>query len=254
MKTNIRYILLTALRDWLFGGLLLGVIIATLISGAMGEMTLVEPEKLKITYASASSRLVLVIGLIVFVCFHVRNAFDSKEIDVFLSRPISRPNLVMSYWLGFSVVACLLLIPTVILLYFFGALSVSGFLLWAGSFLLEIWLIVAVALFCAFTLRSAVTAVMASLGFYVLSRMMGFFLATAHSSLLFRSAKLNEISRLSMEILATVVPRLDFFAKSGWLVYGPGETLELWRFGLQAVIFIPLLLVAAIIDFRRKQF
>jgi ABC-type transport system involved in multi-copper enzyme maturation permease subunit len=253
MKTNIRYILLTALRDWLFAGLLLGVVIATLISGAMGEMTMVEPEKLKIAYASASSRLVLVIGLIVFICFHVRSAFDSKEIDVFLSRPISRYNLVISYWLGFSVVALLLVLPTVVLLYFFGAINVQGFAFWTISFVLEVLLVVAVALFSAFTLKSAVSAVMASLGFYVLSRMMGFFLATASSNLLFRDATLNQLSKMGMQILAIVVPRLDFFAKSEWLVYGMG-TIEWWRFGLQALIFIPLLLVATVIDFQRKQF
>lgn len=254
MKTNIRYILLTALRDWLFVGLLLGVVVATLISGAMGEMTMVEAERLKITYAGAASRLVLVIGLIVFVCFHVRNAFDSKEIDVFLSRPISRPSLVLSYWLGFSVVALLLTVPTAGMLYYFGALDVNGFFVWALSIILEVLLVVAIALFSAFTLKSAVSSVMASLGFYVVSRMMGFFLATAHSSLLFRDATLNTASRLGMEFLAMVVPRLDFFGKSQWLVYGLGEQIELHRFLAQAAIFIPLLLLATILDFRRKQF
>ncbi|MBM3618713.1 MAG: hypothetical protein FJX23_09280 [Alphaproteobacteria bacterium] len=254
MKTNIRYILLTALRDWLFVGLLFGVVAATLISGAMGEMAMLEADRLKIAYAGASSRLVLVIGLIVFICFHVRNAFDSKEIDVFLSRPISRPNLVLSYWLGFSVVALLLAVPTTVMLYYFGALDTNGFFVWAGSLLLEVLLVVAIALFSAFTLKSAVSSVMASLGFYVVSRMMGFFLATAHSSLLFRDASLNTASRLGMEFLAMVVPRLDFFGKSQWLVYGLAEQVELYRFVSQAAIFIPLLLVATILDFRRKQF
>lgn len=254
MKTNIRYILLTALRDWLFIGLLLGVAACALISGSMGDMAMVEPEQLKLTYAAASSRLVLVVGLIVFVCFHVRNGFDTKEIDVFLSRPISRHSLVLSYWLGFSVVALLLVAPTIGIVYLVGALDGQGFAIWAASLAFETLLVVAAALFSSFTLKSAVSSVMASLGFYVLSRMMGFFLATANSALLFRSAELNEMSKFLMEKLAIFVPRLDFFAKTEWLVYGLGSRMEIAHFALQGAIFIPLLLVAAIIDFRRKQF
>lgn len=254
MKTNIRYILLTALRDWLFIGLMLGVAACALISGSMGDMAMVEPEQLKLTYAAASSRLVLVVGLIVFVCFHVRSAFDTKEIDVFLSRPIARHNLVLSYWLGFSVVALLLVVPTIAIVYWVGALDGRGFAIWAASLGLEILLVVAAALFSAFTLRSAVSAVMASLAFYVLSRMMGFFIATANSALLFRSSELNDMSKMLMETLALFVPRLDFFGKTEWLVYGLESNSEIAHFALQGAIFIPLLLVAAIIDFRRKQF
>lgn len=254
MKTNIRYILLTALRDWLFIGLMIGVVACSLISGAMGDMAMVEPEQLRLTYAAASSRLVLVVGLIVFVCFHVRNGFDTKEIDVFLSRPISRHNLVLSYWLGFSVVALLLVIPTIAIVYTVGVLDVQGFMIWAASFAFEILLVVAAALFSAFTLKSAVSSVMASLGFYVLSRMMGFFIATANSALLFRSSELNGMSKFLMEKLAIFVPRLDFFAKTEWLVYGVDSAMEVAHFALQGAIFIPLLVVAAIIDFRRKQF
>ena len=254
MQTNIRYILLTALRDWLFAGLLIGVAVAAMISGAMGDMAMVEPQQLRIAYAAASCRLVLVVGLIVFVCFHVRNAFDTKEIDVFLSRPISRPNLVLSYWLGFSVVALLLVAPSLGIVAWVSPLSWEGFSLWAGTLALETLLVIAIALFSAFTLKSAVTSVIVSLGFYVLSRMMGFFIATAHSALLFQSADLNKLSQTVMEYLAIIVPRLDFFGKTQWLVYGVGQNMEIWQPVIQAAIFIPLLLTAAIVDFRRKQF
>lgn len=254
MKTNIHYILLTAMRDWLFAGLLLGVLFAAMISSAMGDMAMLEPEQLKISYSAAASRLVLVMGLIVFTCFHVRHAFDSKEIDVFLSRPISRPNLVISYWLGFSFVAILLALPTIAIVQFVGPLNMQGFWLWAGTLSLELMLVVAAALFSSFTLKSGVSSVMATLGFYVLARMMGFFIATANSSLLFRSQEMNEMSRWVMECLAIVVPRLDFFAKTNWLVYGIPQNSEIYHAVLQAVIFIMLLLAATIVDFRRKQF
>lgn len=254
MKTNIHYILLTAMRDWLFAGLLLGVLFAVMISSAMGDMAMLEPEQLKISYSAAASRLVLVIGMIVFTCFHVRHAFDSKEIDVFLSRPISRPNLVVSYWLGFSFVAVLLALPTIAVVQWVGPLSMQGFWLWSLTLVLELVLVVAAALFSSFTLKSGVSSVMATFGFYVLARMMGFFIATANSALLFRSEEMNNVSRWVMDHLAMVVPRLDFFAKTNWLVYGIADNAEIYNAVLQAVIFILVLLAATVVDFRRKQF
>jgi hypothetical protein len=45
-------------------------------------------------------------------------------------------------------------------------------------------LVVALAMFSAFTLRSAVSSVLAAFGFYTLGRMMGFFLVTLESKLM----------------------------------------------------------------------
>lgn len=254
MKTNIRYILLTALRDWLFVGLLLGVVAVSLVSSLMGNMAMVEQNQLRLVYAAAGARVVLVVGLIVFVCFHLRNAFDTKEIDVFLSRPISRANLVFSYWLGFAVVATVLALPSFGIVWWVGLLNAKGFALWALGLWLELLLVVAVALFSSFTLRSAVSSVLTSLAFYVLSRMMGFFIATASSTMLFKDAGLNALAEQAMKGFAIFVPRLDFFAKSEWLVYGVESAEHIWLMVLQAGVFVPLLVLAAIIDFRGKQF
>src|SRR5471030_2906314 len=108
MLTNIRYILITALRDWLFIGLLACVLCAAAISATLGNTAFLETQEMTITFAAGSARVILMVGLIVFVCFHIRSAFDTKEIDVIMSRPISRSNLVIAYWLGFAFVALLL--------------------------------------------------------------------------------------------------------------------------------------------------
>lgn len=254
MLTNIKYILITAIRDRLFAGLFVGVIFATFVSSVMGGTAMLEPEQMTLTFTAAAARMILVVGLIVFTCFHVRNAFDTKEIDVLLSRPISRTNLVLSYWMGFATVALLLVMPTLAVIYWVGLLSQNGFIAWSVSFLVETWLVVAVSLFAAFTLKSAVSAVLASLGFYVLSRMMGFFVATSDGGVLFDQQEINIAFTWIMDIISIVIPRLDFFAKSNWLIYGVPSMDDVQLFLIQGTIFIPLLLVAAMIDFKRKQF
>lgn len=252
MLTNIRYILITALRDWLFIGLLAGILFATAISATLGGTAFIETKEMILTFAAGSSRVILMVGLIVFVCFHIRNAFDTKEIDVILSRPISRPNLVVAYWLGFAFVAFLLTLPIIAIMAMIGASNWAGFFGWAVSLMLESFLVVAMALFSAFTLRSAVTSVIACMGFYVLSRMMAFFIVTSQSAVVSEGKYI--VLKYALIAISTIVPRLDFFAKSEWLVYGFNTSQDWLVFVAQAFIFIPILLLASIADFKRKQF
>ena len=254
MFSNIRYVLLTATRDRLFFGLLIGILAAAYISSVLGSTAMLEPEQMTLSFTAASARVIIMVGIIVFIGFHMRNAFDAKEIDVLLSRPISRTTLVLSYWLGFTAVATLLVIPTVIMMYFVKVLSVTGFLLWAVSLLLESLLVVSIALFASLTIRSGVGTVLASLAIYTLSRMMGFFINTTKSGILFEEHQVNVVSTTVMKGISVIVPRLDFFAKSSWLIYGPKSYDDLTLFLMQAAVFIPLLLAAAVIDFKRKQF
>ncbi len=255
MLSNIRYVLLTATRDRLFFGLLLGVLAAAYISSVLGSTAMLEPEQMTLSFTAASARVIIMVGIIVFIGFHMRNAFDAKEIDVLLSRPISRTTLVLSYWLGFAAVAALLVLPTVVLLWFFvKVINVTGFLLWSVSLLLESLLVVSIALFASLTIRSGVGTVLASLAIYTLSRMMGFFINTTKSGILFEEHQVNVVSVSLMKAISVIVPRLDFFAKSSWLTYGPKSYDDLTLFLMQAAVFVPLLLAAAVIDFKRKQF
>lgn len=254
MLSNIRYVLLTATRDRLFFGLLVGILAAAYISSLMGSTAMLEPEQMTLSFTAASARVIIMVGIIVFIGFHMRNAFDAKEIDVLLSRPISRTTLVLSYWLGFAAVATCLVLPTVALVYWVKVLNTTGFLLWSLSLLIESWLVVSIALFAALTIRSGVGTVLASLAIYTLSRMMGFFVSTTKSGVLFNTEEANIATVWLMKIISMVVPRLDFFAHSNWLIYGAKSYDDLTLFLLQGAVFIPLLVTAAVIDFKRKQF
>lgn len=255
MKTLIRYVLLTALRDRLFLGMLGGILLGTGISAALAATSMIEIQEMTLAFSAATARLILMLGLIVFVAFHMRHAFDTREIDVMLSRPISRARLVFSYWVAFSFVAAVMSLLVVLVIYLLGPLSHSGFAGWAASLLLEALLVVAFTLFAALILKSGVMAVLGTMGFYVLSRMMGFFLATVGGRSLFDAPMLNLVARKSTEWLSILIPRLDFFAKTRWLNYGMTDMpQDIVLFCTQAAVFIPLLLIAAVIDFRKRQF
>lgn len=254
MFSNIRYVLLTATRDRLFIGLLVGILAAAYISSILGSTAMLETEQMTISFTAASARVIIMVGIIVFIGFHMRNAFDAREIDVLLSRPISRTTLVMSYWVGFASVAALLVLPTIALVAIIGTLNHTGFWLWSVSLLLESWLVVSIALFASLTIKSGVGTVLSSLAIYTLSRMMGFFLATTDSASLFKEHQINIGAKWLMQGISSVVPRLDFYAKSSWLVYGAKSYEDLTLFLMQSAVFIPLLILASVLDFKRKQF
>jgi ABC-type transport system involved in multi-copper enzyme maturation permease subunit len=254
MFTQVRYILLTARRDRLFLGILAAIFLTAYICSVLGATAMLEPTQMTLALTAAVARVVIMVGIIVFIGFHVQSAFENKEIDLLLSRPLSRTALVLAYWLGFALVALLLTLPAMAVIYYLGPLNLTGFLVWCVSLTLEAWLVVAISLFAALTLRSGVTAVLASLGIYALARLMGFFMLLISSKLHLQDAWLGITAHWTVTAISTLTPRLDFFAKSSWLIYGPKSYEDALLSLYQAAIFIPLLLVASIIDFKRKQF
>lgn len=254
MFTSVRYILLCAMRDKLFVGLIAGIVICTLISAMLGSTAFLEEHEMTLDYAGASARIVLTVGFITFCCFHVRSAFDTREIEVMLSRPISRPKLVIAYWLGFASISVIHVLTVTAVLCILNPISLKGFAVWVVSLLLETWFVVAMALFASLALRSAVSSVMACLGFYVLARMMAFFVMASDGLSYHKGEYLLQFGSYVLKAISAIVPRLDFFAKTEWLVYGLTSNAEWQHFALQTAVFVPLLIGAAIIDFNRKQF
>jgi len=253
MLTTIRYIFLTAIRDKLFIALFIAIVVAIGISVILGGTALAEQSQMVISYVAASSRLILLIGLIIFVCFHVRRAFDNREIELILSRPISRHAFIFSYWLGFAVISLLIIIPTMAVIALLAKNQSLGALYFALSLICESLITIAFALFVSLLVKSAVSSVLACFGFYFISRSMGFFLVllqNSHHSL----TSLNGVMEKLLYIISIIIPRFDLFGLSKWLVYGMEGAAHAHFFLLQSLIYIPFLLLLAISDFRNKQF
>lgn len=252
MSTTIRYILLTALRDKLFFGLCTVLVLAVLISLLLGSTAFLESHAMALALSAGAARMILLVGLMIFACFHIRHMFDSKEMEVMLSRPMSRHVLLLAYWLGFVTVGLLLCLPLFAMLALMGSADWLGFGAWAASLVLEMMLVLALAVFASFTLNSAVLSLMGCMGCYLLARMMAFFVMTAQSGLT-GGAHIGW-AKTVLQTISTIVPRLDMFTKSDWLVYGAATLDGWWHVPAQAAIFIPVLLLASLADFRRREF
>jgi ABC-type transport system involved in multi-copper enzyme maturation permease subunit len=254
MLSILKYILLTAIRDRLYVGLFVILLAAFGISCALGDASLVENSQATIAYIAGSSRMIFVIGMILFVCFYVRKSFENREVEFILSKPISRHRLIFAYLLGFVLVALLIIVPLAVLLFFMKANAI-GLIYWSASLFFEALIIITFSLLAALILKSAVSAVLASIGFYILSRMMGFFVLTIkipESASDF--ATTDRILHVVLKAISVVFPRLDLYSKSDWLIYGVSNFSDFYIVLGQSLIYIPLIIFMAFYDFNRKQF
>ena len=250
-----RYIVLTAVRDRLMIGLSLALLGAVMIATFLGEASLMEGTQTALTFAGFSTRLILVIGLILFVCFHIQRSFENREVDLMLSRPVSRTQFVLITWAGFSGVALFMALVAVIVLPIAGMPPRGALALWTASLALEALMVVAVALFFSLSLRSAVASTMASCGFYIVARMAGCLLGVVQSEWNATATQaLGEIVSKAIYVVGLVMPRLDLFGQTWWLSYGDSQGDALFTLLAQAAVYLPLLLAAAVFDFRGRRF
>jgi hypothetical protein len=250
MLPTIRLVVITAIRDRLLPSLLIFLALTFGISAYLGSAAVAEAGPMALVYAAGGVRLVMVLGLTVFVAFHLERLYETREIEGILSRAIARETFVISYWLGMSAVMAMVLVPVVATLFLFGP-SKLGAAIWSASVLFEVLIVVAFVIFCAASMERAIPSIFATMGFYALARSTGFFLSLAEHG---KQGGLNQIANPIVETIGHLVPRLDLMGQTQWLVYGAQEGGRIPLLAVQSVVYVVLLLGATTFDLRRKHF
>ena len=254
MGPTFRYLVLTALRDRLFGTLVVLLALIAILGAFLGDGAVVEAQASRLAFAGMAVRAVLMLGIILFVTFHVRRTYESREVEMMLSRPISRPGFVLAYYVGFAGLALLLVPLAAGALFFAGQPPLDGLALWTWTLALEALIVVAVSLFFSLILSSATAGALAAIAFYLFGRMVGTILGVLNGAWLDLTTPINKAAGFAFKLVSTIMPRLDLFGQTSWLVYGrEGGWLD-WAATAQTMIYVPLLLAMAIYDFERKQF
>lgn len=250
MKPTIHYVVLTALRDRLLTSLLLVLVMAFGIAAFMGSTAVTEGQEMTAVYAAGAARVILALGLTVFVAFHVEKLHETREIEALLSRAISRETLVFAYWLGVALVA-VLIVAVMSLGVVFISPSRSGALFWCATLLMESLIVVAFALAVALIMERAIPAIFATAAFYGLGRLVGFFLSI---SILGPQSGGNSVANPIFQAIALMIPRLDLMGQTQWIVYGLDQPALALILPIQCLVFSALLLLTAMFDLRRKHF
>ena len=248
----IRYVLRAAIRDRILIALVLAMLVGTSLAIFMGSSAVAEKGPFAGVFAAGGLRFAGVIGLVLFVVFHVRRSFESKDVEFLLSRPITRTQFLLSFAAAFSLMAIITTgVQAVCLAMIVPNILEPGSLLWLASIAVENIIMVNVALFFALMVSSAAPCAMACLGFYLLARMMGQILGIIDMG---TDARGGFYLVKIMEVISAVTPRLDLMGQTTWLVYGPDASATYGFLILQAIIFSGLVLAAARIDLARRTF
>lgn len=247
-----RFTLLEALRNRLFWLLVIILLSAVSLTGFIGALAITESVQVQAAFLGALLRVSAVIVVSLFVISSGVRELNDKGTEFVLSLAMPRASYYFGKLLGFSSFAflaaglfSLALIPYV---------PMVQVLCWAVSMGCELLIIAAFSLLCLVTFRQVTVALSAVLAFYVLSR-------TVAAIQLIGSGPLAEPGSLSQQLMnglitaiAFVLPSLDRFTASEWLVYHTGTWHDLAFIAGQTAVYLLLLSGAALVDLYRRSF
>jgi len=248
------YVLSAAMRDKLFIAMLAAFLVVTNLSIFLSSAAVTEQDQFAAVYMAGALRIVGVAGLSLFVVFFMRRSFESKDVEFLLSRPVGRIQFLLSYALAFAFLAALTALMQGVCLAVIGRdVLTYGYALWFFSMLAENIIMVTMALFVSMVIASQTAGAMVIFGFYVLTRMMGQILGIIDADKTLWDVPVMEYL---MQAISAVMPRLDLMGQTSWLVYGlPGDSAIGFGFvAAQLAVFVFLVLMAAIIDLKRREF
>ncbi|WP_432377422.1 ABC transporter permease [Duganella sp. P38] len=248
--TIARYTLLEALRNRLLWLVLIMMAGAVAVSGFLNELALTESRQLQAALLAAVLRLAAVFLVATFVITSMAREANDKGLELLMALPMPRAVYLSGKLAGFAALA---LLPAVL----FGGLGLffappAQAALWGFSLLCECWIMAAFGVLCMLTLSQVLPALAAALSFYLLARVIGALQLLGHGAATVQSGSQQALNA-GIDGLALLLPHLDQFTRSDWLVYHSGTGAELGAIAAQTAIYVALLSAAALFDLHRKN-
>jgi ABC-type transport system involved in multi-copper enzyme maturation permease subunit len=249
--TLARFTLLEALRTrlpWLF---LIALVAVYTTSYFVQQLAITESARMQIVFAAAASRLVAVFVLSLYILTSVVREFNDKGLELTLSFDLPRSGYILGRLAGFMLIAVAMALlaglPQMIFAPFTAALQ------WSFSLALELVLMTALSVFCVMTFTQLMPAASFVAGFYLLARTLSAIRLISAASF----TDTNELSHQMMgwlvDTLALILPALDRFSQSAWLVDTAADWSALGACALQAALYTTLLVAATMFDFYRRN-
>jgi len=193
-------------------------------------------------------RVASVFLVLIFVLSSMAREAADKGLQLLLAQAYSRTTYLSGKLLAYAALA---LLPALL----FGALALlvapaAQAALWALSLLCECWIMAAFAVLCMLSLQQLPAALALCSGFYLLARSIDTLQLLGHGARA-PAASHGPASQL-VELLALLLPHLDRYTRSEWLVYHSGTLGDLAGLLIQTSVCLLLLVLAALYDLYRK--
>jgi ABC-type transport system involved in multi-copper enzyme maturation permease subunit len=250
--TIARFTLLESVKNRLFTLVILGVVCLFGLTLFIGELAVTETTQIQSAMTGMILRLFAVFILCIFVITSTIREFNDKGFELVISLPVDRYTYLAGKMVGFCVLAVLIAIIVSVPLILIS--NASQLLLWCLSLICELWILITLCLLCLVTFKNITSAFFVVMTFYLLSRTISTIQLIGGSPILETSKLSHLVINKIIDAIAFVLPALDQFSKTEWLVYGGGGSSEYLFIVGQTVIYISLLFSAACFDLHRKNF
>ena len=218
----------------------------------LGEIAITETRQIQSGILAAFLRIAIVLILTLFTISSMVRDLNDNTVLIYLSLPLKRSVFLLGKFSGYAFVAiCLCSLAACTLGLFTPFSSVWP---WAISLFLESLLMVAFGLVCSLSLAHIPAAFAAVLGFYFLSRSIGAIVLMAHGPIILNDSIGQSVMTQVVEGLAFLLPTLDRFTRSEWIIHGQADLVEWSTILPQTIIYLVLLFSVALFDFYRKNF
>jgi len=252
IATIARYTLLEALRTRLPFLVLLTLLVLLAASFFIETISVTEGERLQVGFYAASVRLAAVFVAGLYVLTSVTREFNDKGLDVVLALDLPRSHYVLGKLAGFLAIAALVAVAASLPLAWLAA--PQAVVQWTLSLGFELAIVVALALFCVVTFQQLTPAASFVVAFYLLARALTAMRLMSAEPVSGAEALSHQVITVVVEALALVMPALDAWTQTAWLVNQPAAWAAIAELAVLSAIYVALLAAAAIFDFYRKSF
>ena len=252
LLTIARYTLLEARRTRL--PLLLAVALALMLALGffVSELAVIESARLRLSVYAAGARFVAVFVVATHVLGSITREFNDKGIDALLALDLPRSHYILGKLGGFLALGAGVAVITCLPLTFMA--SPPAVLQWGAALVLELAVVAAFSLFCVIALGQFIPAAALVLAFYLLARSLSALQLISAHPLSGAGTLSHEMGRWMVDALALVMPALDRWPQTAWLIDAPAPWPLFALLLAQAGLYVALLAGAAMVDFQRRNF
>jgi Cu-processing system permease protein len=202
-------------------------------------------------FLAATARMAAVFVLSLHVAGSMVREFNDKGVELLLSLALPRAGYYLGRFLGFAGIAAIIAALTTLSLVMLA--PGQGLVLWGLSLTLELILVAALALFCVITFAQIMPAISFVIAFYLLARSISAVRLLSGSQLLAPDDWTNRAVARLVDVLAWLLPDLDRFTSTAWLVDQSGSLGTLGLDALQTLIYGSMLVFAGLFDLYRRN-
>lgn len=247
-----RYTALEALRTRVPATTLLTLCVLLGASLFVRELAVTESARFQTGFYAAAARLCAVFIASLYVLASITREFNDKGLEVLLALDVPRSHYICGKLSGFVLtaagIAILLSLPLWLLA------PAPAVLLWTASLAIELAIVVALALFCIVTFSQLLPAAGFVAAFYLLARSITAMRLMSAQPVAGQDTLSHQVTSAMVDGLAFLLPALDAWTQTAWLVDGPsGGTALIATLAIQGAIYVTLLTAAALFDFYRRS-